>query len=102
MCYTISVVMTSLSSINKDKYGYSKVDMYKYRDCETIFYDIEEVHFKNRITVSNKKMVDDSDLIICYVDMNSYKSGTKTTISYALKQNKKDINLFNEEDKIII
>ena len=92
----INVVLTSLSFLNKDEYGFSKVDIYNNKNCETIFYDIEETHFKNRITVSNKKMVDESDLIICYVDMNIYKSGAKTTILYAIKQNKKIINLFNE------
>ncbi len=44
-------------------------------------------------------MVDESDLIICYVDMNNYKSGAKTTILYAIKQNKKIINLFEKSDR---
>ncbi len=95
----ISVVLTNLSYLNKDELGFSKVDNYNNLGCETIFYDIEEIHFKKRITVSNKKMVDESDLIICYVDMNNYKSGAKTTILYAIKQNKKIINLFEKSDR---
>lgn len=90
----ISVVLTSLSFLNKDYFGLSKADIYRNMECETIFYDIENIHFKNRITFSNKKMVDESDLIICYVDMNMYKSGAKTAVRYALKNNKKVINLF--------
>lgn len=89
----INVVLTSLSFLNKDEYGFSKADIYN-KNCETIFYDIEETHFKNRITFSNKKMVDESDLIICYVDMKAYRSGAKTAVNYALKQSKKVINLF--------
>lgn len=95
----INVVLTSLSVLNKDEYGFSKVDFYDKSNCETMFYDIEEIYYKNRITYSNKKMVDNCDLVICYVDMKSYKSGAKTAVNYALKQNKKVINLFEEKNK---
>lgn len=94
----ISVVLTSFTFLKKDELGCSKVDYYKNKNCETLFYDIENVYYKNRITVSNRKMVDNSDLIICYVDTTSYKSGAKNAISYAIKQNKPIINLFNKED----
>ena len=96
----LSVVLTNVSYLNKDKYGYNKLTFYENNDCETIFYDIEDVHYKKRIAFSNKQMVDNSDLIICYVDNNAYKSGAKTAINYAKKQNKKIINLFDEKDKI--
>ena len=85
--------------LKKDEYGNSRIDFYKNNDCKTLFYDIEDIHYKNRITYSNKKMVDESDIIICYVDMNSYKSGAKTAVKYALKQNKKVINLYDKDDK---
>ena len=97
----IHIVLTSLSFINKDKEGNSFVDFYMEKDCELVFYEIERVYYKNRITFSNKKMVDNSDLIICYVDMSKYKSGAKSAIKYALKQNKEIINLFNEEDRCV-
>lgn len=93
---SINVVLTSLTFLKKDEYGNSRVDTYKTKGCETLFYDVEGVYFKRRITFSNKKMVDESDLIICYVDMKEYKSGAKDIIEYALKQNKKIINLFQE------
>ncbi len=95
----INIVLTSLSFLKKDEYGYSKSDFYKNLGCETMFYNIEEQYFKNRIFYSNKKMVEESDLIVCYVDMKAFKSGAKTTILYAIKQNKKIINLFEKSDR---
>lgn len=97
----INVVLTSTSFLNKDSLGYSKADFYKNKGCKTIFYDIEEVYYKSRITYSNKKMVDESDIIICCVDMNLRKSGAKTAINYAIKQNKTVINLFSENYRFI-
>ena len=61
-----------------------------------MFYDIEEVYYKNCILYSNNKMVDVSHLIICYVDMKSQKSGAQTAVKYAIKQNKRIINLFED------
>ena len=90
----INVVLTNLSILNKNDFNDSKIDFYKQNGCSTMFYNIEEQHYKNRIIFTNKKMVDNSDLIICYVNMNSYKSGAKNTIKYALKQGKNIINLF--------
>lgn len=94
----INVVLTNLSSLNRGKYGYSQADIINDMGCEPIFYDVEEEYYKKKITVCNKKMVDDSDLIICYVDMEKYNSGAKKAVKYALKQNKWVINLFMEED----
>ena len=51
-------------------------------------------HFKAAIQVRNRQMVDRSDLIICYVENNS--GGAYQTIKYALKHNKKIINLAEE------
>lgn len=86
----IRVVFTTVKALQKD------ADMYG--DVETMIYDIEEDHFKNQITASNKKMIDDSDLIVCYVDVNKYRSGAKRAVEYALKQGKEVINLFSEKD----
>ncbi len=73
----INVIMTSLSYLNKKQYFSSTVDLYNEMNCNTLFYDIENVHFKNRITYSNKKMIDSCDLIVCYVDLNLDNSGAK-------------------------
>lgn len=90
----LNVVLTSLAMLHKDDCGNSRADFYKNYDGETIFFDTEEVHFKNRITIANRKMIDLSDAIICYVDMNSYRSGAKKAVQYAIKQNKIVINLY--------
>lgn len=92
----INIVLTSITFLCKDKFGESKADFYENKGCRTLFYDIENVYYKNRITYSNKKMVDESDLIICYANMKNYKSGAKTAVNYAKKQNKKIINLFEK------
>ena len=95
----ITVVFTTLNALNKGANGiYSGLDMYK--DVDTLIYDIEEEYFKNQIVVSNKRMVDDSDLVICYVDMTENRSGAKRAVKYAIKQGKEVVNLFREEDKI--
>ena len=91
----ITAVLTSLSFLKKDEFGYGKAEFYKKKGCQTIMYDIEEVHYKNRINYSNRKMVDNSDIIICFVDMKAYRSGAKRAINYALRRNKKVINLYS-------
>ena len=94
----ITIVFTNLNILTKHKNRlYSTLDLYK--DVQTMLYDIENVHFKNQIIVSNKKMVDDSNLIICYVNMNKHKSGAKRAILYAIKQSKPVINLYSEQDE---
>lgn len=94
----IEIVLTSLSNYKKE--NYSAIDSYIKLGCKTLIYDIEEVHFKNRIIVTNKKMVDESDLIICYLDHKRQNSGARRAVEYALKQGKDVINLYREEDKI--
>lgn len=93
----ITVVFTSLNVLSKNNHLHSRADCYK--DVNTIIYDIEEIHFKNRIVFTNKKMIEKSDLVICFVDMESVKSGAKTAVKYAFKINKPVVNLFREEDR---
>ena len=57
-------------------------------------FEIEDLHYKQRITTSNKKMIDSCDTLICYVDPNAWKSGAKTTMNYAQKKGLKIINLY--------
>ena len=45
------------------------------------------------------KMVDESDVVICYADMEQIRSGARRAIKYAMKQEKEVINLFKEEDR---
>lgn len=97
----IYVVLTNMCSLNKTKRCCSAVEDYISRGCETYFYDIEKEYFKNRIIVSNRKMVDDSDLIISYIDSSKYNSGAKLAVNYAIKNKKEVINLFNISDRNI-
>ncbi len=65
-----------------------------YNDVQTVMYEIEEVHFKKQIIVSNQQMIDTCDTLICYVDTNRYVSGAKIAMKYALKKGLNIINLF--------
>jgi len=93
----IVVVLTSLAILQKDEFGYSRADIYD--DVETMVYDIEEEHFKNQIVMNNRHMVDDSDVVIAYVNFKEYRSGAKRAVNYAKQQNKVVINLYKEEDR---
>lgn len=96
----ITIVLTNYSVLKKDEFGNCGIDYYKNNGIDTMMYDIEEVYFKNKINVSNRKMVDDSDVVICYVDNKRYNSGSKKAINYAQRQGKEVINLFMQEDRL--
>lgn len=66
------------------------------RDFETITYPIEDEFYLNKITATNKYMIDDSAVVICFVDKNQTKSGAKRAMNYAKKKNKTVINIFNK------
>lgn len=91
----IEVVITSLNEIKKESEFYSA----PYSDVSTIMYDIEDAHYKQQITLSNRQMIDTCDTLICYVDTSSYRSGAKTALRYAEKRGLKIINLYREEDQ---
>ncbi len=69
-----------------------------YSDVQTTVYNIEEEHFKKRITLTNRYMVDDSDCVIGYIDKKKTQSGAKTAFNYAKRQGKEVINIFREDD----
>ncbi len=83
----IEVVITSLRQID-----------FAYKDVETIMYDIEDAYFKQKITLSNKYMIDNCDTLICYVIPNEYRSGAKAAMNYAKRKGLKIINLYNNKD----
>ena len=102
----IEVVITSLNKINKKTYKIKDEkgeveEIYStspYDDVKTLMYDIEEIHFKQRITKSNKYMIDNSTILICYVDTKRTRSGAKTALNYAKRKHLKIINLYKETD----
>ena len=91
----IEVVLTNLHAIQKG----DKWDGAPYSDVSTVLYDIEETHYKQRITLSNRKMIDTCDALICYVDEKAYRSGAKTAMRYAKRKGLRIINLYREEDQ---
>ena len=92
----IEVAITSLNQIKpeieKDQFGISKYTPYD--DVYTIMFNIEEEHFKRKITTSNKQMIDTCNILICYVDTTQHSSGAKTTLNYAKSKGIQIINLF--------
>jgi len=91
----IEVVLTGLGAVDKNnKSGYIP-----YTDVKTVMYDIEETHFKRRITLSNRRMIDNCDTLICYVDEKTTRSGAKNAMIYAAKKGLRIINLYDEKDK---
>lgn len=86
---TISRVFTNLSILNKEKNFYKE---------NILLYDIENIHYKKRIIYSNECMINDSDLIICYVNNQQKNSGAKKSLNYAIKKNKLIINLFDKNE----
>ena len=86
----IEVVLTSLNKLNQ------KIDgeiYHQYEDVQTIMYDIENFHFKQQITESNKQMIKSCDALICYVNLKNTYSGAKYAYNYAKKKGLKIINL---------
>lgn len=70
-----------------------------FSDVSTVMFDIEEVHYKRRITVSNRKMINGCDTLICYVDEKTYASGAKAAMRYAMRQGLAIVNLYKEEEQ---
>lgn len=91
----IEVVITSLNTIKKD----CELDIFPYADVKTVMYYIEDAHYKQRITLSNRQMIDDCDTLICYVNTSEYRSGAKTTLRYAENCGLKIVNLYRKEDQ---
>lgn len=95
----IEVVLTSLNQIKSIKNTDNDIETKpNYHDVETIMYDIEEKHFKSKITISNRNMVDECSTLICYVNPKKTRSGAKNTMKYAEKKGLTIINLFQTED----
>lgn len=92
---TIEVAITSLNAINKK----SMFDLLPYGDVNTVMFDIEEVHYKQQITLSNKQMIDNCNTLICYVDTTIKRSGAKNALLYAEKRGLRIINLYSEEEQ---
>lgn len=101
----IEVILTSLKMIEKqpiydDKFG--KEYSTPYSDVSTLIYEIENTHYKRQIIESNYKMIDDCDILICYVNKKHNKSGAKLAMNYAKRKGLEIINLYDEKNDLII
>jgi len=98
----IEVVLTSLNKIKKQlifEDAFGKVFEIPYSDVKTVMFDMEQEHFKRKITLSNRIMLDSCDIVICYVDKRKIQSGAKSALNYAMKKGLKIINLYDEKDE---
>ncbi|HIT77690.1 MAG TPA: hypothetical protein IAD47_02730 [Candidatus Limihabitans stercoravium] len=85
----IEVVLTSLSQLR------TMFDENQ-NDIQTVMYEIEEMHYKQKIIYSNRKMLDNCDAVICYVNPNKVVSGAKQSLNYAKKKSIPITNLFEK------
>ena len=53
----------------------------------TILPELEDLHYKQKITKRNEWIIDNCDILICHIQ-ETYKSGAYNTVKYAKKQNK--------------
>ena len=69
-------------------YHYDK-EKYDLPSCfdGSIFPEIEELHYKQKITKRNEWIIDHCDILVCHIE-ETYKSGAYRTLKYAQKQNK--------------
>lgn len=86
--YTVLVLPYMRASYRDHRHNfeccYNEVEI-----CE----ESSEAHYKSAIQICNRSMVDRSDLVVCFIDHNS--GGAYKTVQYAVKQNKKIINIGN-------
>lgn len=93
----IEVVVTSLNKIKtivyNDTFGHETY--VPYNDVKTIMYDIESEHYKRKITISNRQMIDSCDTLIAYVDDQRSYGGAISAYKYAKKKGLRIINIYN-------
>lgn len=94
----IFFVQSSFKRLRRNKEGEALVD--GWNDIKTIFFEVEDEYYKNKIIKQNRLMVDLCDIVVCYVDMKRKRSGAKRAVLYAKKNGKEIINLYDEADDI--
>lgn len=88
----IEVVIGSLNPLTRKKNEDDFIN--PFRDVQTVFYDVEHVHFKRRLIEINKRMVNECDILVCYVDERKNYGGARLIKGYAEKKGLRIINLF--------
>lgn len=102
--YAASVIKRVQKEVGKDNnditlvlpYTVADLEFYeKYYDSIIIPESVDGAHPKSAITLKNRWVVEQSDLVIVNVERN--KGGAYTAMKYAQKLNKKIINLASKE-----
>ena len=93
----IEVALTSYRAVEKR----ADCDYVPYGDVNTVTYDVEDEHFKRRITLTNRRMIDACDTLICDVDEERSRSGARRAMDYAARKGLKIINVFRKEDLLL-
>ena len=102
--YAASVIKQLQKDFGKERFDITLVLPYTVADLEYYekYYDhiivpesVYGVHPKAAITLKNRWMVEQSDLVIAYIERD--KGGAYKAIKYAEKLNKKVINLYTSE-----
>lgn len=76
------------------EYLNNKESFYNYYDNVEISYMASKAHLKSAMQIHNREMVDRADIIICYIENEN--GGACKTVKYAIKKEKKVINLAKE------
>ena len=87
----ILLVFTSNKIFEKIN-GYYLTEYFPNTECISFF--VEDKFYKARITETNKQMVDNSDIILCCVNLENKSSGAGKAVKYAIKHGKEIINVF--------
>ncbi|MBQ7522528.1 MAG: hypothetical protein IJU14_06590 [Clostridia bacterium] len=81
--------------IRKEYLNYQK-SFYQNYDFIEVCSQSSLAYYKQSIVIRNKKMVDRSDLVVCYILRNS--GGAYKTVSYAKKLNRQVINIASDRN----
>lgn len=101
--YAASVIKRAQKSVGKEKsdislvlpYTVANIEYYeKYYDSIIIPESVYGAHPKSAITLKNRWMIDQSNLVIVYVERD--RGGAYAAMKYAKKQNKDVINLYTK------
>jgi len=86
-----SCALTLVLPYMRAEYSNNMDSFEEYYDSIEVCEESATAHPKGAIQIRNKKMVDRSDLVVCYIDHES--GGAYKTIQYAEKLEKKIINV---------
>ena len=75
----------------KDEHRDNEKILLEYYDNIEIDSEASAAYFKNAIKIRNRRMVDRSQLVICYIDHN--KGGAYTAVQYAKKIGREVVNI---------